>query len=437
MEWNELLNIMFLLTLGSSLTVFLGMLTFVFAELLSPLGVLYARVKSLSAPKHQEEETDDEELAAEEPGEWSELEMAITDIKEELLTSKKRLYRDRITIESLLTSIPEGIVALNQKGQFIFFNPSFLDIFSIQNPQNSRLSEIIRSPEILDVVERCLDSGQRQKTQIKINKGSGQNIYNVTASSIRNAEGEGVFGVVCVFQDVTELKQLEQVRIDFVANVSHELRTPLTSVKGYAQTLLQDIKEHRFDMSEKYLDVVNRNVDRLLALVDDLLDLSSIESSQAIKKQTLSTRVLTKNVLDQVELLRAKKNIKIIETYSAESIYGDEVRVQQVLMNLVQNAIQYIPEERTIEITWSTQEAKVVLSVQDNGPGIDSEHTKRIFERFYRIDKARTTREQGGTGLGLAIVKHIMQRHGGAVTVESRVGLGTKFVCDFPHPDGR
>jgi two-component system phosphate regulon sensor histidine kinase PhoR len=241
-------------------------------------------------------------------------------------------------------------------------------------------------------------------------------------------------GVVGVFQDVTELKKLERMRIDFVANVSHELRTPLTSVKGYAQTLLEDLKAKRYDQGEKYIEVVNRNVDRLLVLVGDLLDLSSIESGLQLQIRRLNARTILKPVMDQVAPLQNSKEIKIDIDSKAEELDGDETRVQQVLLNLIQNAIQYIPEKHTIKIVWSNVEKGVELRVCDDGPGIAPEHLSRLFERFYRVDMARN-RESGGTGLGLAIVKHIMQRHGGTVRVESQVGKGTEFICYFPKHD--
>jgi two-component system phosphate regulon sensor histidine kinase PhoR len=179
---------------------------------------------------------------------------------------------------------------------------------------------------------------------------------------------------------------------------------------------------------------MNRNVDRLMALISDLLDLSSLESADeegAFQKASVRTAEVTERALAQVEKRRAEKNIEIVTRFGADRVDADLRRLEQVLVNLLENAVKYIPAERRIEVAWEARPEGVFLHVRDNGQGIPAEHLPRLFERFYRVDQARS-REAGGTGLGLAIVKHIMQRHGGAVWVMSEVGQGTEFVCRFP-----
>ncbi len=433
MEWQSFLNTVLLLILGSSLVLFSGMIAFVFIELLVPLGVLYSRVKAI---REQKEDEAFEDLSQGESGEWTDIELAVEDIRQRLKKSQRRFRRDSATISTLLDAIPEAIFAVNREGLPTFYNSTFLNIFglTVKNIESLRVSEWVRSPEVLAAIDSTLTNKTINRAQVKIvtDDVGKTKMFQVTVAPLNDPERERMYGAVCVFQDVTEIKQLEQIRIDFVANVSHELRTPLTSVKGYAQTLLEDVKARRFDQGEKYLEVVNKNVDRLLVLVSDLLDLSSLDSGVDLQCSKLSPQVTTQAVLEQLEPIRQSKKINIKTEYAIENFLGDESRVQQVLTNLIQNAIQYIPEGKNILVAWKPIESAVELHVQDDGPGIGHDQKSRIFERFYRVDRART-RESGGTGLGLAIVKHIMQRHGGSVRVESTKGSGTDFICVFPN----
>ncbi len=375
-------------------------------------------------------------MSQDESGEWSDIELAIEDIRQRLRKSQRRYRRDSTTISTLLDAIPEAIFAVNREAVPIFYNTTFLNVFGVEvrNIETSRVSELVRSPEILNAIDTTLKSNAIQRSQVRVatDDVTKSKMFQVTVAPLNDSERGRMYGAVCVFQDVTELKQLEQIRIDFVANVSHELRTPLTSVKGYAQTLLEDMKARRFDQGEKYLEVVNKNVDRLLVLVNDLLDLSSLDSGVELQGTRLSSKTVTETVLEQLEPIRVQKNINITTSYGVENFDGDETRVQQVLTNIIQNAIQYIPEKRNIYVSWQAVEGGTELIIQDDGPGIGQDQIARIFERFYRIDRARS-RESGGTGLGLAIVKHIMQRHGGGVRVESTKGNGTTFFCLFPN----
>ncbi len=231
---------------------------------------------------------------------------------------------------------------------------------------------------------------------------------------------------------IVALKKAEKMRIEFVANVSHELRTPLTSIKGYAETLLQDIEEDRKPDPE-FLKIILKNSNRLLALINDLLDLSAIESgADELHPAELNLKEITDHVIIHLESLAAKKQTKIVSELMTDRLYADPKRVEQVLTNLIDNAIKYCPNGSTIKVLWQIGPGTVDLRVSDNGPGIAEKYLDRLFERFYRLDKGRS-REMGGTGLGLSIVKHIMQRHNGTVNVESSLGQGTTFVCRFPE----
>ncbi len=230
---------------------------------------------------------------------------------------------------------------------------------------------------------------------------------------------------------IAALKKAEQMRIEFVANVSHELRTPLTSIKGYTETLLQDLEDGRKPDPE-FLKIILKNSNRLLALINDLLDLSAIESgADELHPADLNLMEITQHVIKQLEPFAEAKRTTINVSVDTPKLNADPKRLEQVLTNLIDNAIKYCPNQSTITIQWSHEQNDTVLRVMDNGPGIAEKFLDRLFERFYRLDKGRS-REMGGTGLGLSIVKHIMQRHEGSVTVESDVGVGTTFICRFP-----
>jgi two-component system phosphate regulon sensor histidine kinase PhoR len=253
--------------------------------------------------------------------------------------------------------------------------------------------------------------------------------FSVSVAPLRKATGV-IYGAVGVFHDVTDLKSAEQIRIDFVANVSHELRTPLTAIKGYTDTLLLDAKQGR-EMDQGFLEIIERNVGRLMNLIRDLLDLSSLESTDVLHKMPIATEEFTSRIVSHLEANLKEKNQTVRVSSEAGVVMADPRRLEQVLTNLLENAHKYTPSGGEIKVIWKTGRNGVDLCVSDNGPGIPPEHHARLFERFYRVDKARS-RDQGGTGLGLAIVKHIMQRHDGTVWVESQPGQGSSFYCRFP-----
>ena len=234
---------------------------------------------------------------------------------------------------------------------------------------------------------------------------------------------------------IAALKRAEKMRIEFVANVSHELRTPLTSIKGYAETLLQDIEDQR-PVDPEFLKIILKNSNRLLDLINDLLDLSAIESgADELHLVELNASEITGHVIKHLEQQAYSKRTQILVKNKITTITADPKRLEQVLTNLIHNAIKYCPLESQITVHWSEETSPqgviTVLTVSDNGPGIPSKYLDRLFERFYRLDKGRS-RDMGGTGLGLSIVKHIMQRHNGSVSVSSTVGEGTAFTCRFP-----
>jgi two-component system phosphate regulon sensor histidine kinase PhoR len=300
------------------------------------------------------------------------------------------------------------------------------------NPDRS-MNEILRSPDVLEAYNEALETGKAIRSMVTIDVLNERNprVFQLAVAPLKKKHNQEVYGSVGVFHDITELKQAERVRIDFVANVSHELRTPLTSIHGYLQTIQQDVAAQRFDQLEPFIKIIDGNVDRLRRLVEDLLDLSSLESGKDLKMETVNIRDLTKSVLDQL----TSGEHQLVLNFETETVFADPQRLQQVLRNLLENAIRYVPKGRTIEVSWrELPDGGVSLHVRDDGPGIPEEHRARLFERFYRIDESRS-RSYGGTGIGLSIVKHIMQRHGGSVQLQSALGEGSEFICQFPPMD--
>jgi signal transduction histidine kinase len=254
----------------------------------------------------------------------------------------------------------------------------------------------------------------------------------VQSSLIRDTESKAG-GVVIVFHDVSEMKRLERVRQEFVANVSHELRTPLTAIKGYAEALLDENLESN-PQAVEFLKVIDRHAARMEKIVADLLFLSQLESpARSLRKEAIVVPELLRTALDSVTPSgEAKKQILELKCPAEiPPISGDSQKIHQMLVNLLQNAVNYTPAGGRITLEVRRTEEGVQLEVADTGIGIPSDDLPRIFERFYRADKGRS-RELGGTGLGLSIVKHIAEAHGGRVSVESQVGKGSRFTVSLP-----
>lgn len=401
-----------------------------------PLGRLIQKARELRRlDRYTEPGEISEDDLNEEPGEWCDLERAINRLHRDLRSRSVELSREREELSTLIGAVSDAILAVDRDGGPLFYNSQFAVLF--RTPQTAgkarTLNETFRVPEVLDGFRDVLQKGQSRIVQARLHTfhhGFPRH-FSISIAPLRSAENEPVYGAIGIFHDVTELKQSEQIRIEFVGNASHELRTPLTSIKGYLDTLRDDIKMGRMDMASQFLDIIGRNVDRLILLVNDLLDLSIIESGAELKKAIVSTRDVTEAVLRQLEDKRAAKKLEIATHYEAESLLADGQRVEQVLTNLIHNAIKYVPEGRRVDIYWQGESGQTILRVKDNGPGVPYEHQGRLFERFYRIDAGRS-REHGGTGLGLSIVKHIMIKHGGTVRLLSLPGEGAEFICSFP-----
>src|SRR5579862_424857 len=331
----------------------------------------------------------------------------------------------------LFNSMLEGLLLLDRNRRIYLANRSFKNLFGLKTELRGKtVVEALRVPELAALVERVERDGQVFDYELKLPELS-ERWLQVNAAAIFNSAGERE-GTILVFHDLTRLKQLERTREEFVANVSHELRTPLSLIKGYVETLLDGAKDNP-EVETKFLQTIQRNSERLQFLIEDLLTISELESGR-IKMNLGSVRLhsLVDRVMEDLRTQAKTRRVALSNEVPELTARADSDRLQQVLGNLIGNAIKYGRSDGHVDVTGRISNGNVIeLCVKDDGPGIPAESLERVFERFYRVDKARS-REQGGTGLGLSIVKHIVQSHGGKVWAKSELGKGAAFYFTLP-----
>jgi two-component system, OmpR family, phosphate regulon sensor histidine kinase PhoR len=381
--------------------------------------------------------SEEEDIYEEGDAEYSEMDFALERLSRKLRKRKEQLEIEREETQAFMSSVEEGLVSVSLDEKLLYFNSQFAATFlqgSQLRAENLFFTDVFRSPEIYEAFRKVKQSGTSQKVFVRMNSVDGQGRhFSISLNPLRKIKSHEVYGVIGIFHDITDIKKAEQIRIEFVANASHELRTPLTSVKGYLETLKSDFKAGNMAQVPEFLKVISQNVDSLIELVNDLLSLSSLDHGSPLKVETVNALVISDHVIKELARMANEKSQVIRVTGEVPPFQADPGQVEQVLLNLVSNAIKYIPNGKNIHIRWEKgPQGEVVLRVIDNGPGIPEEYHARLFERFYRVDKGRS-RDTGGTGLGLAIVKHIMQSHGGSVSVKSQFGEGTEFTCVFPQ----
>ncbi|MFA5410810.1 MAG: ATP-binding protein [Candidatus Omnitrophota bacterium] len=335
-------------------------------------------------------------------------------------------------LRAILRTMVEGIIVTDKSGRIISINPTVEKIFNItqQGAEGKLLLEAVRNNDIAEIINAVLKNGKFISQELNLVLPA-QGIFKINASPI--FEKDAVIGCLLVIHDITEMRRLETMRRDFVANVSHELKTPLTSIKGFVETLLEGAMEDR-ENSRHFLGIIQNHSERLNNLINDLLDLSHIESREIKLEITdFSLRGLTEEVLSGFKSKAKEKALEITNALDkALSVKADKDKIEQVLTNLADNAIKFNRQNGTVRIYSEGLGEKIKVTIEDSGIGIPAKDLSRIFERFYRVDKARS-RELGGTGLGLSIVKHIVELHGGSVGVESSEGLGSKFWFTLPQ----
>lgn len=335
----------------------------------------------------------------------------------------EEISRQKDELNSILSSIREGLMVVNEDGKIIISNDSFTGITGQNKLKDKHYWEALREPEFSELVKDVRESRRNRNAEIIID----DRVFFCSAIHL-GKRGE----IVITFHDMTDVKNIEKIKKDFIVNVSHELRTPLTAIKGFVETLEEDIGEK----SRGYLEIIKRHTDRLINIVKDLLFLSELEEKEiTLEWEKVDLGNLAENILKIFIPKIEEKNLELDVNIpkNLPEVYGDSFKLEQMLINLVDNAVKYT-EKGQISLTLCEQKGNMAVTVEDTGIGIAKEHQNRVFERFYVVDKSRS-RKVGGTGLGLSIVKHIVLLHRGEVKVESGT-RGTRFIVILPlHPE--
>ena len=370
---------------------------------------------------------------------------AFNDTAVHLSATIRSLTEERNRSAAILRSMAEGIAVVDARERVTFCNGAFAKIWDIGpiGIEGKPAVEVIRQPDILELIRRAFSGGEGLHGEISTGSAQPRN-FSVTVAPIpsfndavtvtKSPTDAAPFGAVVVLHEITDIRRLEQMRRDFVANVSHELRTPLTAIQGFAETLLTGALEDRQN-NRRFVEIIRNHAARLSRLTDDLLKLSRIEAGKLdMDYQAVDLEILIDAAVESARDAANQKQLSLVITNLPRNlprIFADAILLREVLRNLLDNAIQYTPPGGRIEVESAMREGLVVITIADTGIGIPQSDQSRIFERFYRVDAARS-REVGGTGLGLAIAKHIVEAHGGQLWVDSAVGQGSKFYFSIP-----
>ena len=350
---------------------------------------------------------------------------ALNDSVQEVGRRLAEQARDRARMEALLAGMVEGVIVVDSQGRLQLVNRAAQHMLRLESVTIGRpYVETIRLPAIAELVAAVLSGRAANPVQLSPPRDPSRTIMATAAP----AAGTTAYGVVLVLHDITELRRVDQIRRDFVANVSHELRTPLTAIRGYVEALSED--DTSSEDRGRFLEIIGRHTQRMERLVKDLLRLARLDAGQeTLDVIPCDTHNLTDTVLSDVAQAAEERHQRVEVTIGpgADIIRADPAKLHDALRNLVANAITYSPERSRIGIDVTSDHGRVTIAVSDEGPGIPEEDLTRVFERFYRVDKARA-RDPGGTGLGLAIVKHLVELHGGGVRVENRPEGGARFL---------
>jgi two-component system phosphate regulon sensor histidine kinase PhoR len=336
--------------------------------------------------------------------------------------------------QAVFNSMVEGVLVLDEAGRVQMVNQTLQRLFSLSTDvRGQTIMEAFRLQELAGLVKRLQQERLVQNYTLEL-PGMDERWLEVNAAALSYRDSSAR-GAILVFHDLTRIKQLERTRQEFVANVSHELRTPLSLIKGFVETLLEGARNDP-DKTTRFLQTIEKHTDRLTYLIEDLLTISRLESGQIVmNRHPVELRDEVQHVMDDLRSRAGEKNVVLENTVPVGlTARADRDRLQQVIFNLVENAIKYGRNVGRVVVGGRLlpEKGKVELSVQDDGPGIPADSRDRVFERFYRVDRARS-RETGGTGLGLSIVKHIVQAHGGEVWLKSELGAGTTFFFTLPE----
>jgi two-component system phosphate regulon sensor histidine kinase PhoR len=364
--------------------------------------------------------------------EMDQLAESLNTMSEQLNKTLSTLSQQRNEQQAVLSSMDEGVLAIDKRERIINMNRVAGEILDVNHKEIKRelIQQVIRFSNLQEFIKAVLGA-QKPLTRSLTLTGETEKQIQANGRVLCDAEGESI-GALVVLRDVTQLRHLETVRSDFVANVSHELKTPITSIKGFVETLLSDDWNHEPDIL-RFLEIINQQSGRLNAIIDDLLMLSRLEQKDGhVMKEVADLSHVLESAIYLCQLQAGKKNIQIdVKCPKDLKLSINAPLLEQALVNLVVNAIKYSDPDKKVLILAEKQADQVVIYVKDEGFGIERKHLDRLFERFYRVDTARS-RKLGGTGLGLSIVKHIIQAHNGTIRVESKVGNGTTFIIALP-----
>jgi len=371
-------------------------------------------------------------LAVERAGdELTDLAHSLNESARQLDQTIRSLTDERNRAAAILGSMVEGVAVVGADERVLFCNQAFCRAVASEAGacQGRPLLEVIREPELIRVIRRALAAGESAPSEVTLGAAPPRT-FGVTAAPVRSEEATGA---VLVLHDITELRRLERVRRDFVANVSHEFKTPLTAIQGFAETLLGGALDDPKN-SRRFLEIIREHAGRLGRLTDDLMELSLIEAGKLeMEFRSLGVAEVIEPCVETTRLKAGPKQLTLVVEVASDlpRLRGDLRRLQEVLQNLLDNAVQYTPAGGRITVRAARRDAQVVIAVSDTGIGIPRADQERIFERFYRVDAARS-REVGGTGLGLSIARHLVEAHGGRLTVESDIGRGSTFSVFLP-----
>ncbi|NBW85655.1 MAG: PAS domain-containing protein [Planctomycetia bacterium] len=369
--------------------------------------------------------------------ELADLSEAFTVLREQLVERGLTIGRQGTQQEAVLGSMIEGVLAIDARQRIVGLNRAAADLLGIALDGSIRrpLQDVVRNPDLRRFALKAIDCREPVEDDLVL-RGPRDRTIRLRGTALRDVSGEG--GAVIVLNDITDVQRLEHVRRDFVANVSHELKTPVASIKGFVETLLDGAADDPAD-NRRFLGIIFRQADRLAAIIEDLLALSRIEQREGagnLPVEPTHVAAVFAAAIADCDVRAAERSISL-ETDCPEPLQADvnAPLLEQAIINLIDNAIKYSDPGRTVRLSAESAAGngseELVVRVRDQGCGIDAEHLPRLFERFYRVDKARS-RKLGGTGLGLSIVKHIVQAHGGRIDVESEPGVGSAFTIRMP-----
>jgi two-component system phosphate regulon sensor histidine kinase PhoR len=371
-----------------------------------------------------------------EVAEFADLASALVRLREQLVERGLTIGRQGTQQEAVLGSMIEGVLAIDARQRLLGINRAAAELLGIAGDRvaGRPLQDVVRNPDLRQFALTAIDCREPVEDDLVLH-GLRDRTIRMRGTGLRDASGEG--GAVIVLNDVTEMQRLERVRRDFVANVSHELKTPIASIKGFVETLLDGAMDDPGD-TRRFLGIVARQADRLAAIIEDLLALSRIEQSEGtgnLPRDTMPVAAVLEAAT--AACLPRATELGVVLEVDCPSDLGWRINAplfEQAVINLVDNAVKYSEQGDVVRLSAAHEPGEagqLVILVQDEGCGIAADHLPRLFERFYRVDKARS-RGLGGTGLGLSIVKHIVQAHGGSVAVESEPGVGTSFTIRLP-----